>query len=52
VATDSDVIDDATSSGSTALTTGNIDSQQASVTDGDMDTAVTNTINSFVNVVV
>ncbi len=36
VATDTNVINDATSSGSTALTTGNIDSQQASVTDGHM----------------
>lgn len=51
VATATNVINDATSSGSTALTTGNVDSQQASVTDGHMDTAVSDAFNSFINVV-
>jgi hypothetical protein len=51
VATDTNVINDATGSGATALTTGNVDTQQASVTDAHMDTAVTNAFNSFINVV-
>lgn len=50
VALDTSVINDATSSGSTALTTGNVDTQQASVTDAHIDTAVAAAFNSFINV--
>lgn len=52
VATDDDVIDDATASGGTVLDGDNIDDQQAEVTDGHIDAAVVAAFNSFVNVTV
>lgn len=47
VATDASVISDATSNGSTALTTGNIDIQQALVTDAHINSAISGQFNSF-----
>ena len=47
VATDANVLGDATAAGTVALTAGNADAQQALVTDAHMDTAVASQFNSF-----
>src|SRR5438132_5487356 len=52
VATDTNVINDATGSGATALTTANVDAEQENVTDVHMDAAVAAAFNSFINVTV
>lgn len=47
VATDSSVIGDATAAGSVVLTTGNVATQQALVTDAHIDSAISSQFNSF-----
>jgi hypothetical protein len=47
VATDANVISDATNGGTVALTSANADAQQALVTDAHMDAAVSGQFNSF-----
>jgi hypothetical protein len=49
VATDSNVIGDATTGGTVALDTGNVDTEQANVADTHLDSAVSSMFNSFFN---
>lgn len=48
VACDTGVINDATGTGTTAITAANMDAQQASVTDAHIDTAIASTFNAFI----
>lgn len=48
VATDANVVGDATQAGTVTLTSGNRATQQALVTDGHIDTAIASTFNSFI----
>jgi hypothetical protein len=47
VACDTNVINDATATGATAITAANMDAQQASVTDAHIDAAISSTFNAF-----
>lgn len=47
VACDTSVINDATGSGTTAITAANMDAQQANVTDAHIDAAISSTFNAF-----
>lgn len=50
VATDSNVISDATQAGTVALTTSNLAAQAALVTDSHIDTAISSEFNAFIRV--
>ena len=47
VATDANVISDATAAGTVALTTGNVDAQQVNCTDAHINNAISGQFNSF-----
>lgn len=47
VACDTNVINDATGTGTTAITAANMDAQQASVSDAHIDAAISSTFNAF-----
>lgn len=50
VACDTNVINDATGTGATAITAANMDAQQANVTDAHIDSAISSTFNAFCSI--
>lgn len=48
VACDTSVINNATATGATVITAANMDAQQASVTDANIDAAISSTFNAFI----